>query len=98
MDSQVAEAIITGMTKGELAAVVCATITIFSLMIGALSYIMHLHLKPLKEIPGQLSDLNSKVKSGDELNLMMDNKILQHQVSCKNCGITNTAQDKDKKS
>jgi hypothetical protein len=82
MNQQITETIVTGMTKGELAAVICATIIIIGTAIAILSYVMNLHLKPLKNVPNQLTELNSKVKSGNELNLMMDNKILYHEKNC----------------
>ncbi len=84
MPPQITETIITGMTKSELAAVIFITLAIIGLAISILSYVMQLHLKPLKEVPNQLCEIKSKIKSENELNLMINNKIQQHELNCPN--------------
>ena len=82
MEQKVIDTVITGMTKGELAAVIGIVLIAYSTLIAALSYIMKLHLKPLQEVPKQLTDLQQKVKSGEDLNRMIDVKIQYHELSC----------------
>jgi cell division protein FtsL len=84
MQPEVVETVVTGMTKGELAAVICIVVVTIAAAIAILSYIMSLHLKPLQKVPDQLSQLNGKVKSGSELNLMIENKIQEHELNCPN--------------
>jgi hypothetical protein len=82
MDQKITETIITGMTKGELAAVICITVVIIGVAIWVLGYVMQLHLKPLKDVPKQLSEIKSSLKSGTELNLMIKTQVQDHELHC----------------
>ena len=82
MNPEITETIITGMTKGELVAVILGTLMILGLGIAILGYLMQLHLKPLKDVPNQLSEIKSKIKTGSELNLMIQNQIQNHELNC----------------
>lgn len=82
MDPVVTETVITGMTKGELAAVVSLVVIGLGVLIGVLSYILNLHLKPLKDLPGEIKTLSGRVMGKDQLDMMMDNKILECQKNC----------------
>lgn len=72
----------TGMTKNEAVAMVVMTLFGIACMIVILSYVIRLHLKPLQEVPKQLTDLNARVKSGEDLNRMIDVKVQEHALNC----------------
>jgi len=82
LDQQTTETIITGMTKGEVAALIIGVIVCMGIIIMVLGYIMRLNLEPLKTVPKDLIELKTKVKSGEELARMIDNRVLRHELEC----------------
>lgn len=82
LDTQTTETIITGMTKGEVAALIIGVIVCMGVIILVLGYVMRLNLKPLEGVPNDLIELKTKVKSGEELARMIDNRVLRHELEC----------------
>lgn len=81
-DARTTETIIAGMTKGEVAALIIGVIVCMGVVIMVLGYIMRLNLKPLENVPNDLIELKTKVKSGEELARMIDNRVLRHELEC----------------
>lgn len=84
---------VEGITVDQVAVMVFATVALFVLVIGiVISITVFLNkqqmlrinslLEPLKDIPVILATLQAKVKSGEQLEKMMDDKIKYHSVQC----------------
>lgn len=82
IDTKTTETIITGMTKGEIAAVIVGVIIAMGVLILVLGYIMRLNLKPLSNVPNDLIELKTKVKSGEELDRMIIVRVQEHELKC----------------
>lgn len=85
--------IVEGMTVDQMAVTAFATLALFVFIISiVISITVFLNkqqmlrinslLEPLKDIPVILATLQAKVKSGIELEKMIDDKIKYHSVNC----------------
>ena len=68
--------------KENLLIIIPLVVFAYGTMIGCLGYIIKLHLKPLQGIPEELRRLIAKVKSEEELQRMIREQILNHEVNC----------------
>lgn len=82
MESQVVEKVITGMTKVDLAAVIFFTAGTIAALVLIFGYIMKLNLRVFQNMPADLTELNKKVKSGDELDRMIRDQVQYHELNC----------------
>lgn len=95
---EAAKMVVTGMTLdqmlGTMAFTVLFVIGIISLVIWInknQSAAMKESLKPLQRVPEQLDELNLKVKSGEDLNRMIEVKLQDHALNCPgrlSCNVT----------
>ena len=86
---EMAQTALTGMTLPELLVVVFCSIGIVVLLLGLVLWINKQQMEkfsalfePLKDIPVILAGLQAKVKSGVELEVMIDKKIEYHALKC----------------
>lgn len=73
------EIVITGMTKTEFLAVFVLAVVLIALSMMIMYFVVSLKMAIFKDMPAELKEINSKLKTGDDLQRIAQSQVHEHE-------------------